>query len=633
MTICTIDNVYLEANRRFHVFFITSDGDTVQTELLAPLKEDPENPGTFIPDISLKDWTVFHNGVELGAQDMAVSAYNDAGIWKIQVQRLNETFKTNDYVVVWGRTKIYDNDIQFTAGQKLTAQKLNNAFQKIMERLEELKAAGFSFASSSVFSSVLVATQHTLSGFTSAAKVEINDYINTVSKPDLDTYTQAKKDELAAYTNTKQTELSAQAQYWLAAINSAGQKMMIIPIYDTLPDTGTNQQVIAVRSADDPNTIQLYIYDNNTWRLLSGGGGGGSGTTVGSIGYIPVGGETPIALDVVFPEGYTIFSPPTFPRTGPTLDQNHIVYYLASMVHPIRIYAYNTRTGENYVAYTITITEFSDLTITQINLLAVWSNKFLLYVGIGSDHYLIVYNATDDTYTISVHNTTMDYQRRAAVFSSGLVFTVPKYADGQGYVVNLSTGQATAWTTGNRINCAGAPVPEEEAVYIVENTSSNTYWKLRPDGTITQYVTGTYPSHTSSWFHIPGWVPGTQSIAFVYGNRATVYIIDYVYGTLTVKAPGSLLFEDNNRCFPGVDGNFYCMTDDKAAIHRFPPTLDSRTTIYEASYVPYLDQAAMWVSGELWVRCSNNGYKFFVYQPPIYDEYATKLDGIRFRQN
>jgi hypothetical protein len=181
-----IQDIYVDADKRFHVFFIETTGDSVDTVLVAPMTIISQDPLIEVPDLTQKKYRVYLNGTELGPQDFALTTWDDAGTYKITLQLINRQFQPGDYVVILEGTKLTDDDIQFTENSRISAAKLNQIFDKIMARMEELQAAGFSFASATVFRKVADAIQNILSGFTDSAKAEIDNYVETSLQSTLD---------------------------------------------------------------------------------------------------------------------------------------------------------------------------------------------------------------------------------------------------------------------------------------------------------------------------------------------------------------------------------------------------------------------------------------------------------------
>lgn len=147
--------IYLDPDSRFQVLMIDSEGDTIDTDILVPLAEAQDKPGVYAPDFSQRQFRLYINGRELSSTDFKLIARDDGGTYKTSIQLLNsQTFQKDDYVVVFNGTRVNQEDIQFTEGQRISASKLNAAFSALLERIEELKAAGLGFTNSALYQTI-----------------------------------------------------------------------------------------------------------------------------------------------------------------------------------------------------------------------------------------------------------------------------------------------------------------------------------------------------------------------------------------------------------------------------------------------------------------------------------------------
>jgi hypothetical protein len=144
--------IYLDPDSRFQVLMIDREGDTIDTDILVPLAEAQDKPGVYAPDFSQRQFRLYINGRELSPADFKLIARDAGGTYKTSIQLLNsQTFQKDDYVVVFNGTRVNQEDIQFTEGQRISASKLNAAFSALLERIEELKAAGLGFTNSTLY--------------------------------------------------------------------------------------------------------------------------------------------------------------------------------------------------------------------------------------------------------------------------------------------------------------------------------------------------------------------------------------------------------------------------------------------------------------------------------------------------
>ena len=160
------------------------------------------------PDLSLKEFAIFINGAELNQAQYQIEVYDDNGIYKIKVV-YPAGFKSSprDYVLVWKRTPLTVDDINFATGARISSTKLNEILKSFYNRLEELRSAGFAFASSSMFEDLAEAMKTVLDQHTAAKKTELDVYVSETLESQLDAYESTKETELDNYTNTKKTEL------------------------------------------------------------------------------------------------------------------------------------------------------------------------------------------------------------------------------------------------------------------------------------------------------------------------------------------------------------------------------------------------------------------------------------------
>lgn len=282
MSKSTIQDIYVDADKRFHVFFIETTGDSVDTVLVAPMTIISQDPLIEVPDLTQKEYRVYLNGTELGPQDFALTTWNDAGTYKITLQLINRQFQPGDYVVILEGTKLTDDDIQFTENSRISAAKLNQIFDKIRARMEELQAAGFSFASSTVFRKLADAIQNILSGFTDSAKAEIDNYVETSAKPAVDAEAQTQITNIQTEGQNQISAIQNEGATQISNIQTTGQTW-----YDLLLEAAQNggggggaQVVLDTQFPSNPTEGMffyhteyeaLYIYVNGAWYIVAYG--------------------------------------------------------------------------------------------------------------------------------------------------------------------------------------------------------------------------------------------------------------------------------------------------------------------------------------------------------------------------
>lgn len=270
MSKSTIQDIYVDADKRFHVFFIETTGDSVDTVLVAPMTIISQDPLIEVPDLAQKEYRVYLNGTELGPQDFALTTWNDAGTYKITLQLINRQFQLGDYVVILEGTKLTDDDIQFTENSRISAAKLNRIFDKIRARMEELQAAGFSFASATVFRKLADAIQNILSGFTDSAKAEIDNYVETSAKPAVDAEAQTQITNIQNEGATQISNIQTTGQTWYdllleAAQNGGGGGAQVV--LDTQFPSNPTEGMFFYHTEYEA----LYIYVNGAWYIVAYG--------------------------------------------------------------------------------------------------------------------------------------------------------------------------------------------------------------------------------------------------------------------------------------------------------------------------------------------------------------------------
>jgi hypothetical protein len=170
-------SLYLDETYRFHVVWAKSAGTIFRTQI-----PSPENFAEYT-------FSVFINGLELNEQDYKAYSWNDNGTYRVVIELLNGLqFNVDDFIVVWVRTRLDVNDVDFAEGQRLSAQKLKTIFVRILQKLEELKSAGFAFASPLVLMQLAKNVADIAPRLAAAAEADVDAYVDTVSKPEIDNY-------------------------------------------------------------------------------------------------------------------------------------------------------------------------------------------------------------------------------------------------------------------------------------------------------------------------------------------------------------------------------------------------------------------------------------------------------------
>jgi len=206
-TLCSIENIFRDAEGKFQVFFVKTNGDQIQTQVLAPLNEF----GTV--DFSLKNPAVFLNGAELVYNsDYTLTAWEDPedGKKKVQVNAMgNTTFKQDDYILVWMQIKLDPNDIQFTSEQRIWVAKLNQIFKAVIDKLNELKSAGYVFASNAMYQNLAEGIKVLLADYTEMLENQLNEHTNSLTNQLDDYVAEVNKPQLFKYVeNTLKPDIT-----------------------------------------------------------------------------------------------------------------------------------------------------------------------------------------------------------------------------------------------------------------------------------------------------------------------------------------------------------------------------------------------------------------------------------------